>query len=86
MGKLGAKEAKGDRPGFYRPEGCGEALCGKARHAWRCSRGGGLKARSGDLERVWQHIHTECGHFAARQVHVPAWDRWAWRCAGCSRT
>ena len=72
------------RAGERAGQPCGAALCGKARHAWRCSRGGGPKARSGDLERAWQQIHAECGHRAERQVHVPAWDRWAWRCAGCN--
>jgi hypothetical protein len=33
------------------------------------------------VERVWERLHKECGHATARQVYVPAWDRWRWRCA-----
>ena len=62
---------------------CGEALGTKAHHAHRCSRAGGLKERSADLERALQRIHQECGHSAERQVHVPEWDRWRWQCASC---
>ena len=62
---------------------CGEPLCNKGRHAFRCSCGGGVVARSRDVEDVWERIHTECGFHTARQVPVPAWDRWAWRCARC---
>ena len=35
------------------------------------------------LERVWEGVHAECGHQTARQVYVPEWDRWRWRCTGC---
>ena len=34
------------------------------------------------MERVWERIHRECGHAVERQVHVPQWDRWRWRCSG----
>ena len=60
---------------------CGQALCPKARHAYRCSCGGGPKARSRDVEDVWGRIYQECGFRTDRQVPVPAWDRWRWRCA-----
>ena len=63
---------------------CGEALCRHAHHAHRCSRGGGLKARSADLERALECIHLECGHAVARQVHVPGWDRYRWHCGTCT--
>ena len=55
-----------------------------ARHAFRCSTGGGTKARSTDLELVWERVHAECGYHTERQVHVPGWDRWRWRCETCS--
>ena len=35
------------------------------------------------VERVWESVHAECGHRTAREVHVPEWDRWRWRCTGC---
>ena len=69
---------------------CGEPLCRHAHHAHRCVRGGGLKARSADIERVWADIHRECGHAVQRQVYVPGWDRWRWSCTcgqrGLART
>ena len=64
---------------------CGELLCAYARHAHRCSRGGGLKARSVDVENVLATIHEECGYTVARQVHVPQWNRWKSHCAPCNR-
>ena len=51
---------------------CGELLCANARHAHRCSRGGGLKLRSVDVENVLASIHEECGYTVARQVHCPS--------------
>ena len=46
--------------------------------------GGGLVARSDDLEKAWAAIHRECGHAVEHQVHVPGWDRWRWRCGDCN--
>jgi hypothetical protein len=69
----------GDTPG----QTCGKLLDSKARHAFRCSTGGGVKARSVALEREWERIHTECGYHTEREVHVPGWDRFPWRCTGC---
>ena len=63
---------------------CGEAVCGHAHHAHRCAVGGGLVARSNDLEAVWASIHRECGHTVERQVSVAGWDRWRWSCGACS--
>ena len=60
---------------------CGEPL--DDHHPHRCNRGGQLNARSAALEDVWEAIHRECGCTTARQVHVPAWDRWKWVCAAC---
>ena len=31
-------------------------------------------------------LHEECGHAVERQVYVPQWDRWKWRCAPCGRS
>ena len=42
-----------------------------------------MKARSSDLEGVWECIHLECGYAVERQVHVPEWDRWKVRCDAC---
>ena len=63
---------------------CGERLCARGHHAHRCNRGGWLNARSRDLEDVWEALHRECGYTTARQVHVPAWDRWRWVCGTCA--
>ena len=63
---------------------CGEAVCSHAHHAHRCAVGGGLVARSNDLEAVWAAIRRECGHTVARQVPVAGWDRWRWTCAACN--
>ena len=48
---------------------------------------GGLKRRSAAVERVLQRILEECGFQTARQVYVPQWDRFHWRCtaAACER-
>jgi len=62
---------------------CGTTLGSKARHAFRCSTGGGTKARSVALEREWERIHAECGYHTEREVHVPGWDRYHWRCSSC---
>ena len=64
---------------------CGEALCPYARHAHKCSNGGGLKARSVDIENVMDSILGECGYTVARQAHVLQWSRWKWHCSSCSR-
>jgi len=67
----------GDRAGRF----CGQLLCRHAHHAHRCAVGGGFQARTVALERVWERIHRECGHAVDRQVHVPQWDRWHYRCS-----
>ena len=72
------------RTGANAGQACGQALCRKARHAFRCARGGGTKARSADMEQAWARLHTECGCHAEHQVHVPGWDRWHWRCHRCN--
>ena len=54
----------------------------RARHAFTCSVGGGLKPRSVAVERAWERIRQECGYQTKREVHVPAWDRFRWRCLG----
>ena len=36
------------------------------------------------MEDAWERIHRECGYHTARQIPVPAWDRWKWRCAHCN--
>ena len=56
-------------------EECCAALCSKARHAYLCATGGGLKTRSVAVERVYERIRQECGYQTDREVHVPAWDR-----------
>ena len=71
------KRATGDRAGQL----CGAALC--VHHPYRCAVGGGTKQRSEAVEAALERIHTECGHHVARQVAVPAWDRFRWRCPGC---
>ena len=63
---------------------CGEPICAAAHHSYRCPRGGGLVSRSADVEKVWEDIHKDCGFHTARQVHVPAWDRWKWACPDCT--
>ena len=63
---------------------CGEPLCAYARHAYRCSRGGGLKARSVDVENVLVSIHEECGYTVARHVHIPEPIRWKSHCGPCN--
>ena len=65
---------------------CGERLDDAAHHAHRCARGGGTKARSRDLEHVWEQIHKECGYLVRREVPVAAWDRFRTRCAACGAT
>ena len=82
-GTCNNKRAKGERAG----EACGAALCGRAHHAYRCALGGGLKKRSVAVERVVERIHLECGFQTAREVHVPAWDRFHWKCTAeaCAR-
>jgi len=74
------------RTGARAGQPCGQPLCCKAHHAFCCACGGGTKARSRDVEDVWERIHAECGFQTARQVHVPAWDRWHWTCTapGCA--
>ena len=64
---------------------CEVPICSDAHHAFRCAVGGGVKARSSDVEAVWERIHRECGYRTERQVHVPAWDRWHWSCPACNR-
>ncbi len=32
------------------------------------------------VERAYERIRQECGCQTDREVHVPAWDRWRWRC------
>ena len=64
---------------------CGEPLCAHANHAHKCPRGGGLKVRSEDVESVLESIHVERGYTVDRQVHVPQWNRWRWRCRPCDR-
>ncbi len=64
---------------------CGEPLCPQGHHCHRCARGGGLKARSEDVERELARIHAECGHAVNTQVYVPQWNRWKWHCAACNR-
>jgi len=59
---------------------CGDALCPKGHHSYRCAIGGGLKRRSIGCERVWERIHAECGFQTEREVHVPGWDRWRSHC------
>ena len=63
---------------------CGDRLCPQGHHCHRCSRGGGLKARSEDVERELARIHTECGHAVSTQVYVPQWNRWKTHCASCN--
>ena len=62
---------------------CGVPLCAQGHHCHRCSRGGGLKARSEDIEQVLAAIHFECGHTVNTQVYVPQWDRWKTHCSRC---
>ena len=69
----------GDRAG----QRCNEPLDSAAYHVHRCPRGGGMKARSVVIERTWECIHQECGYQVQRQVYVPAWDRFHWRCPAC---
>ena len=71
------KRATGERAGQL----CSTALC--SNHPYRCAVGGGTKQRSEAVEGVLERIHKECGHQVARQVAVPAWDRFRWRCSGC---
>ena len=73
------------RTGLAAGQVCGEPLCADAHHAHRCARGGGLKIRSEDVERTLERIHLGCGHAVSRQVHVPQWSRWKWRCEACDR-
>ena len=42
-----------------------------------------MKARSADVESVWEAVHLECGYSVGHQVHVPEWDRFRWRCPTC---
>ena len=39
------------------------------------------------MERVVERIHLECGFQTAREVHVPAWDCFHWKCTAelCAR-
>ena len=69
--------------GNQRGQRCGLPLCQKGHHCHRCAIGGGTKSRSVAVERVWEGIHRECGHQTAREVHVPEWDRFHWRCSRC---
>ena len=71
------KRATGERAG----QTCGEALCHQAHHAYRCALGGGPKKRSVAVERALERIHLDCGFQTAREVHVPAWDRFHWKCS-----
>ena len=54
------------RTGARAGQPCGQPLCCKARRAFRCACGGGTKARSHDVEDVWERIHQECGCRTAR--------------------
>ncbi len=89
---LGQDLAAGDRrtcrckrsTGPNAGEPCGAALCRRARHAYRCAVGGGLKTRTGAVERVFQCIHEECGYNAETQPHVPEWDRWHYHCTNAA--
>ena len=74
------KRSTGDRVG----QTCDAALCRQAHHAYRCAVGGGLKQRSIAVEDVYAGIHRECGFQVDRQVAVPAWDRFRWRCRGAN--
>ena len=74
------RRSTGERAG----EACGETLCGHAHHAYRCAVGGGLKRRSVAVERFLERVFEECGFQTARQVHVPQWDRFRWRCTSAA--
>ena len=74
------KRLTGDQQG----QRCGQPLCQKGHHCHRCAIGGGTKSRSVAVERVWEGIHTECGHQTDREVHVPEWDRFRWHCSSCN--
>ena len=70
------KLVTGDRAG----EACGAAMCRRLHHAYRCAAGGGLKRRSAAVEDAWEGIYRDCGYHVDRQVAVPTWDRFRWRC------
>ena len=72
------------RTGPHAGEVCGVPLCPRGHHCHRCARGGGLKARSEDVEKELACIHRECGHAVDTQVYVPAWNRWRTFCAPCA--
>ncbi len=44
-----------------------------------------MKVRSEDVESMLESIHVQCGYTVDRQVHVPQWNRWRWRCRPCDR-
>ena len=74
----------GHGPVPTRKEVCGVPFCTRGHHCHRCARGGGLKARSKDIEKELACIHRECGHAVDTQVYVPAWNRWRTFCTPCA--